>query len=86
MTATYFNTLAPTEQYDLIMKEGVYLMERFDYNVTCTLFQHGSIYVEFHFSIEPKKLFYIYAFEDEQYLEPYLKKVNISPLQQILSS
>ena len=59
--------------------KGVFLTSYKQYNVIIRLFQVDGYYAEI-FSFEDGKIAMINAFEDLKYLDPYLERMDVSPL------
>jgi hypothetical protein len=75
-----FNRLDQYKQLDEIMTKGVLLLQSKRYNVHVKLFQLDNFYAEVFSLHENNKVIMINAFENTDYLEPYLAEVDVSAL------
>jgi len=67
----------------LLLKYGVYLMNRPDGAFILYLFQIDSFYVEVYFDKEEEEIGYIRTFADIEQLAPYLQAIDISEVLQL---
>ena len=75
-----FKMLSQQKQLNLIRGKGVFLMGYKQYNVNMRLFQIDGYYAEIFSFDDDGKIAMINAFEDVKYLDPYLDRMDLSPL------
>ena len=75
-----FCELEQIAQQEIVLDDGVYLSSRLYLDYTVLLFQLNSFYAELFYPKNKDKCVIIKGFEDTQELEPYLQRINISPL------
>lgn len=75
-----FSVLEQIAQQEVVLDEGIYLSSRMHLDYTVLLFQLDSFYVELYYPKDKDKCVIIKGFENTDELEPYLKRINISPL------
>jgi hypothetical protein len=75
-----FSVLEQIAQQEIVLDEGIYLSSRMHMDYTVLLFQLDSFYVELFYPKDKDKCVIIKGFEDTDELEPYLKRINITPL------
>jgi hypothetical protein len=80
-----FNSLCDEEKKLLLQIEGVFLDHLQVDNWNCYLFQFHAFYVEICYYNKRAKDAIILSFDDLDFLDPYLKKIDISELELINS-
>jgi hypothetical protein len=86
MTLAQFNKLKTDEQQKAVLVQGVFLAERKDLPLRMMLYDMGNFYVEIFFLSRYNKVAWFNGFKSTKKLEPYLQKIDISPvLQEALS-
>ena len=86
MTLAQFNKLSTEEQQKAVLMYGVYLAERKDPPLRMMLYDMGNFYAEVFFLSRYNKVAWFNGFTSTKKLEPYLQKIDISPvLQEALS-
>lgn len=86
MTLSAFNKLKTEEQQKAVLMQGVFLAERRDPPLRMMLYDMGKFYVEVFFLSRYNKVAWFNGFKSTKKLEPYLQKIDISPiLQEALS-
>ena len=75
-----FSELEQIAQQEIVLDEGIYLSSRMHLDYTVLLFQLDNFYVELFYPKDKDKCVIIKGFENTDELEPYLKRINISPL------
>jgi hypothetical protein len=86
MTLAQFNKLSTEEQQKAVLIQGVFLAERKDPPLRMMLYDMGNFYVEVVFLSRYNKVAWFNGFQSTKKLEPYLQKIDISPiLQEALS-
>ncbi len=79
MTIYQFNALTEMEQIEVIWPVPA-IAERTENGYKIFLFQIDSFYVELYHHIERESTERIRSFSNEEYLTPYLCKINIDQL------
>jgi hypothetical protein len=86
MTLAHFNKLKTDEQQKAVLVHVVFLAERKDPPLRMMLYDMGNFYVEIFFLSRYNKVAWFNGFKSTKKLEPYLQKIDISPvLQEALS-
>ena len=86
MVLEHFNSLTKYEQQDLLLKQGIYVAERFDGPFRIMLYQLDGFYVEVYFFNLYNKVAYFLGYDTTDVLEPYLAQIDVSDvLQEALS-
>ena len=86
MTLSAFNKLKTEEQQKAVLMQGVFLAERRDPPLRMMLYDMGKFYLEVFFLSRYNKVAWFNGFKSTKKLEPYLQKIDISPiLQEALS-
>ena len=86
MTLTDFNKLSTDQQQKAVLINGVFLAERKDAPLRMMLYDMGSFYVEVFFLSRYNKVAWFNGFKATKKLEPYLQKIDITPiLEEVLS-
>ena len=86
MTLTYFNKLSIEQQQKAVLINGVFLAERKDSPLRMMLYDMGNFYVEVFFLSRYNKVAWFSGFKTTKKLEPYLQKIDITPiLEEVLS-
>ena len=70
----------------LLASRGVFLSKREDGVFSIFLFQMVNFYVEMFYDNEEEEIGYIRAFQSVNELNPYLEQIDISEIQQVLST
>ena len=79
MTIYQFNSLSEMEQIEIIWKVPA-IDQRFENGYKIFLFQVYSFYVELYHHLERDATERLRSFSSDEYLAPYLNKMNIGQL------
>ena len=77
MTFNQFKYLSEDDQESILWKKGVELARKSDNYFHYILFQVDGFYMELQYIVPQKTITRIACFEDTDFLEPYLEKINI---------
>lgn len=81
MTFEQFKALPKDIQRNVVKHCGVFLFGRQGVGVNVMLYQVEGFYVEIYFDDKMSEATRIKSFDDTVYLEPYLRRVDVSELQ-----
>jgi hypothetical protein len=84
MTFEQFRSLPKDIQRNVVKHCGVFLFGRTGVGVNVMLYQVEGFYVEVWFDEKMSEATRIRCFDDTKSLEPYLRMVDVSELQQLL--
>ena len=84
MTFSQFQALPKDIQRNVVKHCGVFLFGRTGVGVNVMLYQVEGFYAELYFDEKMSEAIRIKSFEDTKYLEPYLRKVDVSEVQLLL--
>jgi hypothetical protein len=83
MTSEEFRLLDDDQQTEVLLDRGVFLAERLYKNFTIFLYQVDHFYVEIYHNLRFNVMQGMRSFEDdEESLQPYLDRIDISCLYQ----
>ena len=86
MTVTQFNKLSTEQQQKAVLINGVFLADRKDPPMRMMLYDMGNFYVEVFFLSRYNRVAWFNGFKSTKKLEPYLQKIDITPvLEEVLS-
>lgn len=80
MTLDEFTTLNEARQAETLLERGIFLTDRLYKNFSIFLYQLDSFYVEVYHNLRYDILQGIRCFEDDDTLQPYLERIDISCL------
>lgn len=80
MTLTQFNKISVEQQQKALLSNGVFLAERKDAPLRMMLYDMEHFYVEVFFLSKYNKVAWFNAFQSTKNLEPYLQKIDITPV------
>ena len=80
MRTDIYNQLSESEQLNFLEKSGVLIGEREGRFCHIKLYQVESFYVEVYYHTHFNVVVNIHAFTDIDYLDPYLKQMDIDSL------
>lgn len=80
MTLDEFAGLNETRQAETLLERGIYLADRLYKNFSIFLYQLDSFYVEVYHNLRFDILQGMRCFEDDDALQPYLDRIDISCL------
>ena len=78
MTLYQFNVLTENEKTALVWNGGDFVGDRKENNLTISLYQVQSFYVEVFYSGKENKISRLRSFSSINQLEPYLNNIDIS--------
>jgi hypothetical protein len=78
MVLCNYTLMAQDKQLDFVMRKGAHLLATRRYNMIINLFAADNFYVEVISHEKSGEIITINAFDDMEYLEPYLQKVDVS--------
>jgi hypothetical protein len=82
MTLQQFHCLPAKMQQQMVKQSGVHLFSRTGVGVNLMLYQVEGFYVEIYFDKQLSKVLRLRCFDDTRNLDPYLRLVDVSELQQ----
>lgn len=80
MTLKQFKALSKEAQQKMVMKNGVFLADRYTPHITIVLYQLHGFYIELYFHSENNQLTWVKCFDSIDDLEPYLSEIDLSHL------
>ena len=80
MTLYHFNILDENEQAQVVREKGVLVGERQQKNHKLLLYQIDAFYVEAYLHTHFNVITKFRSFQNQKYLEPYLKEIEIDRL------
>lgn len=84
MMLSQFRMLTANQQMKIIWSEGTFIADRKLKRYSIPLYQLFSFYVEVWYENLKSEIDIIYAFDNTDYLDPYLYQINISPLKDVI--
>jgi hypothetical protein len=78
MVLCNYTLMGQEKQLDFVMRRGAHLLSTRRYNMIINLFAIDNFYVEVISHEKSGEIITINAFDDMEYLEPYLHKVDVS--------
>lgn len=84
MTFQQFQALPKDVQRNVVKHCGVFLFGRTGVGVNVMLYQVEGFYTELYFDEKMSEAIHIRSFEDTSYLEPYLRRIDVSEVQLLL--
>ena len=84
MTFNQFQALPKDVQRNVVRHCGAFLSGRTGVGVNVKLYQVEGFYVELYFDEKMSQATRVKSFENTKYLEPYLRKIDVSEVQFLL--
>ena len=78
MTLYQFNVLTENEKIAIVWSKGDFVGDRTENNLSISLYQVQSFYVEVFYSGKENKISRLRSFSSMNQLEPYLNNIDIS--------
>jgi hypothetical protein len=85
MTYQQFTSLPKDMQARLTKEKGIFIAARSTKYALVKLYQVESFYVELYHDKKIACISIVNSFEDTERLQPYLQKIDVSEVQQLLS-
>jgi hypothetical protein len=83
MTLYEFIALGETEKA-ILMREGVFIIDRKDGEFNVELYNLGEFFVEIFYNTNENKVTSLKPFKTKRFLEPYLHEVSLSEIEMLL--